>query len=164
MSAPGVDHGTALHRVDFVRLLVKGDAVRAEAVGVGFRLPTTWAIPLTDAARSIAAGTPHVTHGFETNDEVAVAESATCNNDIDASPPLRLQRKVQRPTKRWRYPRPRAATLHRASVPAALRKRHLLRLRRSLRSSRAASAPFTRGRAPGRALDCPASSIPQVVA
>ena len=36
-------------------------AVRAEAVGVGYRLPTTRPIPLSVAAALMAQGTPSVT-------------------------------------------------------------------------------------------------------
>jgi len=50
-----------LRRVDWVRLLVEEDEVRAEAVGVGFRLPTTCPIPLSLATELIAMGTPSVT-------------------------------------------------------------------------------------------------------
>jgi hypothetical protein len=50
-----------LRRVDWVRLLVDDDEVRAEAVGVGFRLPTTCPIPLSLATELIAKGTPSVT-------------------------------------------------------------------------------------------------------
>jgi hypothetical protein len=50
-----------LRRVDWVRLLVDDDHVGAEAVGVGFRLPTTCPIPMSLAARLIASGVPHVT-------------------------------------------------------------------------------------------------------
>jgi hypothetical protein len=50
-----------LRRVDWVRLLVDEDEVRAEAVGVGFRLPTTCPIPLSLATELIAMGTPSVT-------------------------------------------------------------------------------------------------------
>jgi hypothetical protein len=50
-----------LRRVDWVRLLVDEDEVTAEAVGVGFRLPTTCPIPLSLATELIAMGTPSVT-------------------------------------------------------------------------------------------------------
>ena len=50
--------GTAgLRRVDWVRFLVDQDAVRAEAVGVGYRLPVA---PLhTSVGRSGASGPGH---------------------------------------------------------------------------------------------------------
>jgi hypothetical protein len=51
---------TGLRRVDWVRLIEDGGKYRAEAVGVGFRLPATRAIPLTLAADLIASGVPHV--------------------------------------------------------------------------------------------------------
>jgi hypothetical protein len=54
-----------LRRVDWVRLLVDDGHLRAEAVGVGFRLPVTRPISLSVAAELIAAGTPHVTHSAE---------------------------------------------------------------------------------------------------
>jgi hypothetical protein len=47
--------------VDWVRLIVDDDQVRAEAVGVGYRLPTTRPIPLSVAAALMAEGTPSVT-------------------------------------------------------------------------------------------------------
>ena len=50
-----------LRRVDWVRFVVDHDAVRAEAVGVGYRLPATRPIPLSLAAALIADGTPAVT-------------------------------------------------------------------------------------------------------
>jgi hypothetical protein len=50
-----------LRRVDWVRFVVDHDAVRAEAVGVGYRLPTTRPIPLSVAAALLAQGTPSVT-------------------------------------------------------------------------------------------------------
>jgi hypothetical protein len=52
---------TGLRRVDWVRLFVADDAVRAEAVGVGYRLPATRPIPLSVAAALMAQGTPSVT-------------------------------------------------------------------------------------------------------
>ena len=53
--------GVGLRRVDWVRLIVDDDQVRAEATGVGFRLPVTRRIPLTVAASLLAGGTPCVT-------------------------------------------------------------------------------------------------------
>jgi hypothetical protein len=52
---------TGLRRVDWVRLVVDHDQVRAEAVGVGYRLPTTRPIPLWVAEALMAEGTPSVT-------------------------------------------------------------------------------------------------------
>jgi hypothetical protein len=49
-------------RVDWVRVFVDDGHMRAEAVGIGFRLPAVCSIPLSTAARLIAGGTPHVTH------------------------------------------------------------------------------------------------------
>jgi hypothetical protein len=50
-----------LRRVDWVRFVVDHDAVRAEAVGVGYRLPSTRPIPLSVAAALLAQGTPSIT-------------------------------------------------------------------------------------------------------
>jgi hypothetical protein len=50
-----------LRRVDWVRFVVDHDAVRAEAVGVGYRLPATRPIPLSVAAALLAQGTPSIT-------------------------------------------------------------------------------------------------------
>jgi hypothetical protein len=50
-----------LRRVDWVRFVVDDVAVRAEAVGVGYRLPATRPIPLSVAAALLAEGTPSVT-------------------------------------------------------------------------------------------------------
>jgi hypothetical protein len=50
-----------LRRVDWVRLVVDHDAVRAEAVGVGYRLPSARPISLSVAAALMAQGTPSVT-------------------------------------------------------------------------------------------------------
>ena len=55
-----------LRRVDWVRLLVDDDHVGAEAVGVGFRLPTTCPISMSIAARLIESGVPHVTRHLGT--------------------------------------------------------------------------------------------------
>lgn len=49
-------------RVDWVRVFVEDGHLRAEAVGIGFRLPAVCSIPVATAARLIAGGTPHVTH------------------------------------------------------------------------------------------------------
>jgi hypothetical protein len=54
-----------LRRVDWVRFVVGHDAVRAEAVGVGYRLPATRPIPLALAAALIADGTPSVTRRLD---------------------------------------------------------------------------------------------------
>ena len=51
-----------LRRVDWVRVFVEKGGMRAEAVGVGFRLPAVCSISLATAAELIADGTPHVTH------------------------------------------------------------------------------------------------------
>jgi hypothetical protein len=59
---PGV---TGLRRVDWVRFLVDQDAVRAEAVGVGYRLPVALPIPLTVATALVARGTPSVTRTLD---------------------------------------------------------------------------------------------------
>jgi hypothetical protein len=50
-----------LRRVDWVRFVVDHDAVRAEAIGVGYRLPAARPISLTVAAALLAQGTPSVT-------------------------------------------------------------------------------------------------------
>jgi hypothetical protein len=50
-----------LRRVDWVRLVVADDYVGAEAVGVGYRLPTSCPIRMSVAAQLIASGVPHVT-------------------------------------------------------------------------------------------------------
>lgn len=47
--------------MDWVCLVVDRDRVRAEAHGVGYRLPAKWSIPVEEAVDLIAAGTPHVT-------------------------------------------------------------------------------------------------------
>ncbi len=52
---------TGLRRVDWVRFVVDHEEVRAEAVGVGYRLPTARPIPLSVAAALLAQGTPSVT-------------------------------------------------------------------------------------------------------
>ncbi len=59
--SPGVPAATGLRRVDWVRLVVENHTVRAEAVGVGYRLPATRSIPLSVAAELVAAGIPSVT-------------------------------------------------------------------------------------------------------
>jgi hypothetical protein len=57
------DQGGAagLRRVDWVRFVIDHDAVRAEAVGVGYRLPVARPISLSVAAALLAQGTPSVT-------------------------------------------------------------------------------------------------------
>jgi hypothetical protein len=52
---------TGLSRVDWVRLIDDDGLLRAEVIGVGFRLPVTRPIPMSLAADLIAAGVPHVT-------------------------------------------------------------------------------------------------------
>ena len=59
--SPGRPGVTGLRRVDWVRLVVGHDSMRAEAVGVGYRLPVTRAIPLSVAAALLAGGIPSVT-------------------------------------------------------------------------------------------------------
>jgi hypothetical protein len=60
MESGEVAQGIGLRRVDWVRLLFDRGQVRAEAVGVGFRLPVTRPITLVTASRLIEAGTPCV--------------------------------------------------------------------------------------------------------
>jgi hypothetical protein len=57
----GADRG-GLRRVDWVRLHVDHDGtqVRAEVMGVGFRLPVTCPVPLSVARDLIGTGTPFV--------------------------------------------------------------------------------------------------------
>jgi hypothetical protein len=54
-----------LRRVDWVRFVVDHNAVRAEAVGVGYPLPATRIITLSLAGVLIAQGTPSVTRRRE---------------------------------------------------------------------------------------------------
>jgi hypothetical protein len=56
-----------LRRVDWVRFVVDHDAVRAEAVGVGYRLPAARPIPLSVAAALLAEGTPSVTRRLDSS-------------------------------------------------------------------------------------------------
>ena len=65
-SGPVSAAALGLRRVDWVRLLVDDDHVGAEAVGVGFRLPTTCPISMSVAARLIESGVPHVTRHLGT--------------------------------------------------------------------------------------------------
>jgi hypothetical protein len=51
---------TGLRRIDWVRLTLEPELVRAEIIGVGFRLPVNCPIPLSLAADLIASGTPYV--------------------------------------------------------------------------------------------------------
>jgi hypothetical protein len=57
----GQTGAAGLRRVDWVRFVVDRDAVRAEVVGIGYRLPTARRIPLSVAATLLAQGTPSVT-------------------------------------------------------------------------------------------------------
>jgi hypothetical protein len=59
--SPGLAAATGLRRVDWVRLVLEHHTVRAEAVGVGYRLPATRSIPLSVAAALVARGIPSVT-------------------------------------------------------------------------------------------------------
>ena len=59
--SPGLPAATGLRRVDWVRLVVEHRTVRAEAIGVGYRLPVTCSIPLSVAAALVAGGIPSVT-------------------------------------------------------------------------------------------------------
>jgi hypothetical protein len=65
MRSSEVTSRTGLRRIDWVRLFDNGGTFRAEVVGVGFRLPVTYAIPLSLAADLIASGIPHVTCSSE---------------------------------------------------------------------------------------------------
>ena len=65
MGSSGVANRTGLRRVDWVRLVDEGGRFRAEVVGVGFRLPVTYRIPLSLASELIASGVPHVTRSVE---------------------------------------------------------------------------------------------------
>jgi hypothetical protein len=60
-----------LRRVDWVRFVVDHDAVRAEAVGVGYRLPAARPIPLAVAAALLAEGTPSVTRRLDSSADKA---------------------------------------------------------------------------------------------
>ena len=72
---------TGLRRVDWVRLVVDNGGVRAEAVGVGYRLPTTRSIPLPVAAALIAGGTPSVTRTLGLSVDAASPSPATTHSD-----------------------------------------------------------------------------------
>ncbi len=61
----GASTATGLRRVDWVRLVVEHDTMRAEAVGTGYRLPTSRPIPLAVAAALIGGGTPSVTRRLD---------------------------------------------------------------------------------------------------
>jgi len=67
-------HG--LRRVDYVRLLVGGEHIRAELVGVGYRLPTALPVSLSYAARLIADGTPSVTRHVSSERPVQAEKGA----------------------------------------------------------------------------------------
>jgi hypothetical protein len=67
-----------LRRVDWIRLVVAGGTTRAQAVGVGFRLPVSWPIPMAVAAGLIEAGTPHVVHRQAT--DAIVTEPPACES------------------------------------------------------------------------------------
>ncbi len=65
-----------LRRVDWVRLYRDGECLRAEAVGMGFRLPMSAPIPVAMAARLIAAGIPSVVVHEESDAKGPVAQMA----------------------------------------------------------------------------------------
>lgn len=52
--------GTALRRIDYVRVDVRSRPAAAHVVGVGHRLPTELRVPLSTAASLAAAGVPVV--------------------------------------------------------------------------------------------------------
>jgi hypothetical protein len=56
-------------RIDFVRLTVDHDGVRAQAAGIGHRLPREVPISLRSATRLIESGVPVVVHHTERSGE-----------------------------------------------------------------------------------------------
>lgn len=61
-SDPDVPLG--MRRVEWIRLVVGDGPTRAEAVGVGYRLPVTIPIPMSTALRLVGRGTPFLlAHG-----------------------------------------------------------------------------------------------------
>jgi hypothetical protein len=56
------DGWTGLRHLQWVRVVLGGDATRAEAVGIGHRHPRTVPITLALAARLVGNGTPVVIH------------------------------------------------------------------------------------------------------
>jgi hypothetical protein len=54
------DGWTGLRHLQWVRVVVNGEATRAEAVGIGHRHPRTVPITLALAARLVGNGTPVV--------------------------------------------------------------------------------------------------------
>jgi hypothetical protein len=59
-SAQDLARELGFRRVDFIRLIVSDDEVRAEAVGVAHRLPVSRPIPIHVASACMRAGTRHV--------------------------------------------------------------------------------------------------------
>lgn len=59
-SAHDLARELGFRRVDFIRLVVGDDVVRAEAVGVAHRLPVSRPIPIHVASACMRAGTRHV--------------------------------------------------------------------------------------------------------
>jgi len=51
-----------MRRVAWVRIVIAGDVVRAEAHGVGHRLLCTVPVPMTMATALVAEGAPLVVH------------------------------------------------------------------------------------------------------
>jgi hypothetical protein len=51
---------TGLRRVTWVRVTIEEHSIRAEAIGIGYRLPRVVPISLRNAAQLIAEGTPLV--------------------------------------------------------------------------------------------------------
>ncbi|HEX3946535.1 MAG TPA: hypothetical protein VHW47_02470 [Acidimicrobiales bacterium] len=47
-----------MRRVEWVRVVIEGSSIRAEAVGVGHRLPATCPISMETAATLVRQGTP----------------------------------------------------------------------------------------------------------
>jgi hypothetical protein len=76
MSAQQANSRVGLRRVDWVRLTRDHGQVRAEAVGIGFRVPVTCPIPLALAAELIASGTPHVTRTEDAHTPTHLATEA----------------------------------------------------------------------------------------
>jgi hypothetical protein len=60
MRSGDIAQAIGLRRVDWIRLVCERDVVKAEAFGVGFRLPVTRPITLGTAAQLIASGIPYV--------------------------------------------------------------------------------------------------------
>jgi hypothetical protein len=72
-----------LRRVEWVRITVEGRSVRAEAVGVGYRLPASCRISMMMAADLTGQGVPFSVHAVGEVDDRTAPTATGRDADVD---------------------------------------------------------------------------------